>query len=106
MPTAAFFGEPLKQAVQKGEIPVSYVDQSVARILSQMEQFHMLDGSMPARAKMDDVASAHSVLALKTAQEGAVLLNQIGRFSTYILLAALMPLFRKLLEWKSKLQEI
>ena len=75
MPTGAFFGEPLKQAVQKGEIPVSYVDQSVARILSQMEQFHMLDGSMPARAKMDDVASAHSVLALKTAQEGAVLLK-------------------------------
>ncbi len=75
MPTGTFFGEPLKQAVQKGEIPVSFVDQAVVRILSQMERFHMLDGKLPARARMDDVAAQHAGIALKTAQEGAVLLK-------------------------------
>ena len=75
MPTGAFFGEPLKQAVQKGEIPVALVDQAVVRILSQMDRFHMLDGKLPARAKMDDVATAHAAIALEAAQEGAVLLK-------------------------------
>lgn len=75
MPTGTFFGKPLKQAVQKGEIPVSFVDQAVVRILSQMERFHMLDGKLAARAKMDDVAAEHAGIALKTAQEGAVLLK-------------------------------
>ncbi|MBB6055694.1 beta-glucosidase family protein [Tolumonas osonensis] len=75
MPSGFFFGEPLKQAVTKGDIPVSDIDQAVGRILTQMERFHMLDGKLPARAKMDDVAAEHAAIALKTAREGAVLLK-------------------------------
>lgn len=75
MPSGFFFGDPLKNAVVKGEIPASFVDQAVGRILMQMERFHMLDGKLPARAKMVDVATEHATVALKAAQEGAVLLK-------------------------------
>lgn len=75
MPSSFFMGEPLKKAVNEGKIPVSYVDQAVARILTQMERFHMLDGKMPTRLPMADVAKAHSAIALETAESGAVLLK-------------------------------
>lgn len=75
MPSSFFMGDPLKNAVMKGDIQASYVDQAVGRILTQMERFHMLDGQMLPRAKMADVASEHSASALKAAEEGAVLLK-------------------------------
>lgn len=75
MPSSFFMGEPLKNAVTKGDVPESYVDQAVGRILTQMERFHMLDGQMLPRAKMADVAVEHAASALKAAEEGAVLLK-------------------------------
>lgn len=62
-------GDPLKNAVMKGDIQASYVDRAVGRILTQMERFHMLDGQMLPRAKMADVASEHSASALKATEK-------------------------------------
>ncbi len=75
MPSNFFMWEPLKKAVESGQIPVSFVDQAVARILTQMDRFHMLDGKVAVRAEMDDVAKTHAATALKAAEEGAVLLK-------------------------------
>jgi beta-glucosidase len=75
MPSSFFMGDPLKNAVTKGDIQASYVDQAVGRILTQMERFHMLDDHALPRAKMDDVEAEHAASALKAAEEGAVLLK-------------------------------
>lgn len=75
MPSGFFMGDPLKNAVMKGEIDTKYVDEAVGRILTQMERFHMLDGQTLPRAKMEDVTVEHAASALKVAEEGAVLLK-------------------------------
>ena len=75
MPSGFFMGEPLKQAVLKKQIPETAIDQAVHRILLQMDRFHMLDGALPARASMAEVAANHAEIALQTAEQGAVLLK-------------------------------
>ena len=71
-PGGPYFIEPLKVAVKAGRIPVAALDQSVARILRQMDRFHVLDGKRPA-AKID--VEADAAAAEKIATESAVLLT-------------------------------
>ena len=49
------FTDALKAAVEAGSIPVSAIDQALARILVQMDRFHLLDGTRPARPRAIDV---------------------------------------------------
>ena len=49
------FTDALKAAVETGSIPVSAIDQALARILVQMDRFHLLDGKRPARPRAINV---------------------------------------------------
>jgi beta-glucosidase len=44
-----YFDDPLREAMNSGEIPASYVDQAVRRILVQMDRVGLLNGSPPPR---------------------------------------------------------
>jgi beta-glucosidase len=68
------FADALKAAVEAGAISVSAIDQALARILAQMDRFHLLDGKPPARPLAINV-EAHAKLARRIATEGAVLLK-------------------------------
>jgi beta-glucosidase len=68
----SFFGKPLETALANGTVPVTALDDAVARILGQMERYGFLDGER-ARPELDLAAGA--AVAQKVAEEGAVLLK-------------------------------
>ena len=68
------FTDALKAAVEASAIPVSAIDQALARILMQMDRFHLLDGKPPTRPRAINV-KAHAKLVRRVATEGAVLLK-------------------------------
>jgi len=70
---AVYFGDSLEAAVEAGQIPVEWVDRSVARILGQMERMGLLGRSVPPRPEMDEASGAR--VALEVALAGAVLLR-------------------------------
>lgn len=74
MPYGAFFGEPLKRAVQSGVVSEETLEDKVRRVLEQMDRFGILAGERigPAGAQNTD---AHQQLAREVAAEGAVLLQ-------------------------------
>jgi beta-glucosidase len=72
-----YFTEPLKNAVADGSVPVAALDQALARILGQMERFHLLDRAGARNAKPVDVA-ADAAVARRIARKGAVLLRNEG----------------------------
>ncbi len=72
-----YFTEALKTAIEKGTVPVSAVDQSVERILSQMERFHLLKRKLPARPAPIDI-EADARIIQDIAEQGAVLLKNEG----------------------------
>jgi beta-glucosidase len=72
-----YFIDELKQAVEKGLIPVSAVDQAVSRILFQMNRFHLLDGKPAARPRSIDV-EADAKIVREIAEQSAVLLTNVG----------------------------
>ncbi|WP_290062435.1 beta-glucosidase family protein [Amycolatopsis solani] len=71
MPDGTYFGDQLKTAISEGKIPQSALDTAVARILGQMDRFHLLDN--PARPARD--LSGLTATAQDVAQAGAVLLR-------------------------------
>ncbi|WP_314413953.1 beta-glucosidase family protein [Streptomyces sp. DSM 40484] len=73
MPNSRYFGAALKKAVQDGSVSEEYVDRSVRRILTAMDDFGLLDGSAPARPRRDPAAGA--AVALEVAKAGATLLH-------------------------------
>lgn len=74
MPGGNMFGTLLIDAVQNKEMPVATVDKAVYRILTQMDKFHLLDGTPPAKKTIDQLKDQNSVIAKETAIDGAVLL--------------------------------
>lgn len=68
-----YFGDPLREAVNADEIPVSYIDQALRRILLQMDRVGLLDGSVSTRPTIDIEADAR--VAKDIAIAGAVLLR-------------------------------
>ncbi|MFS8200044.1 beta-glucosidase [Streptomyces sp. CWNU-52B] len=73
MPGGKYFGAALKAAVQDGTVSEEYVDRSVRRILTAMDDFGLLDGSAPPRPARDPAAGA--AVALEVAKAGATLLH-------------------------------
>lgn len=68
-----YFSTDLKAAIQKGTIPESTLDQSVSRILGQMDRFGLLNGASAHRPALNYAAGAK--VAQKVAESGAVLLK-------------------------------
>ncbi|MFG3294777.1 glycoside hydrolase family 3 C-terminal domain-containing protein [Streptomyces sp. NPDC048179] len=77
MPSGVFLGEELKTAITDGTIPVSELNDSVARILQQMAKFGLLDGAATKRPARDPKGGAK--VAQKVAESGAVLLKNTGK---------------------------
>lgn len=74
----AHFTTDLRSAITSGAIPVTALDDAVARILGQMEQFKLLDGASQDRPTLDLARGA--AVAQTVAEEGAVLLkNEANR---------------------------
>lgn len=71
MPFGRFYGDALQTAVQSGEVKEAQIDNSVRRILMQMERFHLLDPV--SRPALDP--QAHAGVARQIALAGAVLLR-------------------------------
>ncbi|MFJ9900773.1 glycoside hydrolase family 3 C-terminal domain-containing protein [Streptomyces sp. NPDC091280] len=76
MPSGVYLGEELKTAITDGTIPVSELNDSVARILRQMTKFGLLDGAATRRPARDPKGGAK--VAQKVAESGAVLLKNTG----------------------------
>ncbi|MGW1626516.1 glycoside hydrolase family 3 protein, partial [Streptomyces sp. NPDC002172] len=76
MPSGVHLGEELKTAITDGTIPVSELNDSVARILQQMTRFGLLDGAAAHRPARDPKGGAK--VSQKVAESGAVLLKNTG----------------------------
>ncbi|MCL6545960.1 MAG: glycoside hydrolase family 3 C-terminal domain-containing protein [Bryobacteraceae bacterium] len=72
-----YFSEALKAAIEKGEIPLSAVDQALSRILRQLDRFGVLAPPPPASPSAIDVEK-HAAVVLQIAEQGAVLLKNDG----------------------------
>lgn len=74
-----YFAQPLKQAIESGEVEESKVDEKVFHILCVMAALHMLDNagaSTPRTRKSGEYATlAHAQDALEVAQQSIVLLK-------------------------------
>jgi beta-glucosidase len=77
-PFSQFYGQPLQQAVQTGQIAKSVVDQMCSRILTEMFRFGLFNNP-PTGNTGDTVTTAgHQAVATKVAEEGTVLLKNDG----------------------------
>jgi beta-glucosidase len=74
---AIYFGAPLKEAVEKGQVPMARIDDMVARYLTGLIETGAFTGAMPAKAITPDYA-AHAEVAQRTAEAGIVLLKNDG----------------------------
>lgn len=69
------FGGPLREAVERGDVPHARLDDMVTRILRQMERIGVLGGGRAASPPEDD---GHRELAETIAARGTVLLENDG----------------------------
>ncbi|MBB4616117.1 beta-glucosidase [Sphingomonas abaci] len=74
---AIYFGAPLRQAVEKGQVPVARIDDMAARYLTGLIETGAFAAAMPAKAITPDYA-AHAEVAQRTAEAGIVLLKNDG----------------------------
>lgn len=72
---AAHFGEPLKQAIEAGEVPAARLSEMVRRILRSMFATGIFD-STPVSSQID--YAAHAEVARAVAEEGIVVLKNRG----------------------------
>jgi len=73
-----YFTGALKAAVEDGSVPVAALDRALARILGQLDRFHLLDRAPAKRSHPINVA-ADAAVARRIATEGAVLLKNDTR---------------------------
>jgi beta-glucosidase len=76
MPNAGFYGPPLLDAVNAGEVPVSAIDDSVRRILRKKFEFGLDAPEVPPAAVVE--SAEHTALALEAARKSIVLLKNEG----------------------------
>jgi len=72
-----YFGEPLKAALAKGEVPASQLDTMVRNVLTGIFASGLYDNPTPVTAQAIDY-NAHADVAQKAAEEGIVLLKNAG----------------------------
>jgi beta-glucosidase len=74
MPDTSFFGGALRAAVESGRVPVSRLDDMVARILTQEFRFHLFERGQTGELSTVVTNAEHAVLARRVAEQGTVLL--------------------------------
>lgn len=75
MPRAQFYGKPLKDALDKGLVPQSRLDDMVYRVLLAMFAVGIVDDPPPGNLSVPVDSAAHALLAQELAAESAVLLQ-------------------------------
>jgi beta-glucosidase len=75
MPDDSFFGEPLKQAVLDGRLPLARLDDMVTRILRAEFRFDLFDHPSPDTPAAPAATPGHIATARRAAEQGAVLLK-------------------------------
>jgi beta-glucosidase len=81
LPPSPYYDDALKAAVQSGEVPVSRLDDMVLRILRTMFRVGLFDhpaASEPAAWAANVSTPEHLSLARKIAEDGTVLLKNVG----------------------------
>ncbi|MGR6330271.1 beta-glucosidase [Sphingomonas sp. XXL09] len=74
---ALYFAEPLKAAVEKGQVPMARIDDMAARYLTGLIETGAFNDAVPAKAATPDYA-AHAEVAQRAAEAGIVLLKNDG----------------------------
>jgi beta-glucosidase len=72
-----YFGAPLKEALAKGEVSTTRLDEMAKRVLTGIIETGLYDDPAPATNQPIDYA-AHALVAQKAAEEGIVLLRNEG----------------------------
>ena len=75
LPTGAYFGAPLKKAVESGDVPVAVIDEKLVRRYTKMIEFGLFDN---APAKKTIPAREHGSQSRQMATEAMVLLKNDG----------------------------
>jgi beta-xylosidase len=81
LPNVRCFGEPLRAAIEAGDVPTTLVDRAVARVLRQKFELGLLDPSwmpVPAHEAPEFDPPAHRAIARRLAEESVVLLTNDG----------------------------
>ena len=73
-----YFAQPLKKAIEAGEVKEADVDKKVVRVLSVMDALHMLGEARKTRKPGHYATLDHAVKALDIARESIVLLKNDG----------------------------
>ncbi len=72
------FGKPLLEAVRKGTVPESFIDDKVTRILRMYDRIGILDGNGDVVRGFQRNTPEHRAIAREVAEEGMVLLKNEG----------------------------
>lgn len=75
IPFKRYYGEPLKAAVESGQVPVKMIDESAGRILRKMFEFGLFDKGQMNDKSSDAGSLRHEKDALRLAEESIVLLK-------------------------------
>ncbi|HWG62714.1 MAG TPA: glycoside hydrolase family 3 C-terminal domain-containing protein [Streptosporangiaceae bacterium] len=78
MPDDSYFGAPLKQAIQNGQVPTSRLDDMVSRILTEMFRFRLFERTQTGTPSSVVTSPAHIATARSIAEQGTVLLQNNG----------------------------
>lgn len=74
----SYFGSGLVTALSNGAVPRNYLDDAVARILTEMFASGVMDSGNTGNINNTVTTSAHVATALQVAEEGTVLLKNAG----------------------------
>ena len=75
----SYFGSGLTTALSNGAVPRNYLDDAVARILTEMFDSGIMDSGNTGNINNTVSTSAHVATALQVAEEGTVLLKNAGK---------------------------
>ncbi|MBU0990970.1 MAG: glycoside hydrolase family 3 C-terminal domain-containing protein [Proteobacteria bacterium] len=75
MPNAVYYGKKLMDAVERGDVPMAVIDDSVSRILRKKFSFGLFDNDPPVRDPEIIKCPEHREIALDAARKGMVLLK-------------------------------
>ncbi len=75
MPGAKYYGQPLKTAVENGQVSMATLDEHVRRILLTMFRFGLFDKQQPGTWDSNVRTPEHAAFSREVAEQGAVLLK-------------------------------
>ena len=78
MPGDAYYGAPLKQTVQNGQVSLDTVDDLVRPVLTAMFQYHLFTKPPTGTPSSVVTTPEHAAVARKVAEDGTVLLKNGG----------------------------